>query len=231
MGVRLEADGATGPALNLELMPGQTALVLHPKLEALHEMIRLAMRQARPASGEMSWGPRAGPHDSGLWGELRFNRGVGLVHRNMALVPGRTVLEHLAIFFSYNLDVPPQEILPRSYGVLRSLGVHGREWREMRKSLPGMLPARLKRLGLYAIAIAKEPWLYVLERPAGHLGPDFPKLWRILERDRVASGSAVLVLDNALEPAYAESGLIPRLALGDVGSAGAPDEDDEPDEF
>ncbi|MDR1080501.1 MAG: hypothetical protein LBQ79_05975 [Deltaproteobacteria bacterium] len=216
--VRLAEDGKLGRQLDLKLMPGDAALVLHPSAQALRELIRIAMRQERPPEGTVTWGPAVDPRDRGLWGNLRFNLGIGLVHRRLFLVPGRTVLEHLALFFSYHTELGPEEILPRCRGLLRSVGVRESEMHEMGTSLPARLPMRLRILGLHALAAAKEPWLYIFECP-GELGPDFPGVWRAAE-DHRARGSAVLVLDEATRPAYGRAGFTRTVLLGEVPDAG-----------
>jgi hypothetical protein len=200
-GVRLSADPDC-PLLDLELGHGEAGLVFHPSRQAIGEIILIVSRLAIPLTGDVAWGPRASARSGGLWGNLIFNRGLGLVYRDMGLIHGRTVLEHLAIFLGYHQDLRGAPMLARSYRVLRDLGIHGRDWHEMRKVHSGRLPARLQRLGVYALAFVKEPWLYVLESPAKDLGPDFPAVWDAVERDRAEKGAAVLVLDSEGDDAY-----------------------------
>jgi hypothetical protein len=220
MGVRLVPEGKEGweegPVLDLELMPGESALVLHPSADVLRDVIRVAMRQREPSAGTVSWGPGARQDGHGLWARLRFNLGVGLVHRNLSLVPARTVLEHLAVFFSYHHALPPRGIRLKCYGVLRSVGVCGRDWGEMSRTASERLPGRLSRLGLYALALAKRPWLFILQSPAD-LGRDFATVWSEVERQR-RQGAAVLAVDDARRPAYSGAGFTRIVELGPVPS-------------
>jgi ABC-type multidrug transport system ATPase subunit len=169
------------------------------------------MRWEKPFRGSMAWGGDAAAADGepGLWRSLRFNRGVGLVHAGLTLVPGRTVLEHLALFCCYNLDAPLEGIRAKAEGLMRELGIR-------RDGHAGDLGRRDARLALYALALVKDPWLYVLERPARHLGRDFARVWGLVAARCASGGAAALALDTSPE-GYAGAGFLKTVPLGPDG--------------
>jgi hypothetical protein len=146
----------------------------------------------------VSWDPLRIPAEPGFRGGLVSNRGVGLVHGGLSLIPGRTVLEHLLLFYAYHLTGSRQELLLRAARLLRNLCPPG-EWRELCRLQSERLTARQRRLGLCALAMAKEPWLYVLARPLRLLGREFHRLWGLLERERAERGCACLILGTPSE--------------------------------
>jgi hypothetical protein len=148
---------------------------------------------------------------------LRFNRGVGLVHAGLALVPGRTVVEHLVLFYRYHLTEPRRTLAARAIRLVRSMGLCAADRQDLRKVHSEWLEERTLRIGLYAVALAKSPWLFVLESPGAFLGKDFPPLWERIGSERRERGAAVLVLDRS-EEGYGEGAFRSVARLGGPAS-------------
>ena len=201
-----EEGEALGP-LDLSLFPGKKALLLHPDVFVLQKIIRLAIGWAAPLRGAAFF--KGSPVRGG--GRLLDPRALGteisVVYRESELLLGRTVFENIMAHFLYNIPGPMGELRERAAGHIVAAGLKERTFLSPVRSLS----ERERRLGLYALALAKEPDLFILERPMQFLDRDFPRVWGLVSQ--AAGGkSAVLVLGRERE-GYDKSGFDHALSL------------------
>ncbi|MDR2349576.1 MAG: hypothetical protein LBF41_02970 [Deltaproteobacteria bacterium] len=186
-------EGETVGPFDLELGPGEKALVLHDEIDVLRELIRLTLGWARPLAGDVLYkGKSVFAGNRGLGPEV-LAREVGVVHRESVLFSRRSLFDNIMLGYMYNFDEPERVLKARAGAGAESLGIG----KDDAKVPTGRLPERKRRLALYALAMSKDPGLYVLERPLQFLDKDFERVWG--EMTGRPERPAVLVLGRSRE--------------------------------
>ncbi len=194
--LRPEGSPAYGP-FDLELKAGEGALVLVPDLDLLRRLMRCCLGFEVPECGRVAWwSDEAGPGEAGSgeaadWARYDFYRQIGYVDRQSQLLSSLSLLNHLLLFHRYAGLADDQE-LENSRRLLDQFGLG--EYEALRAD---DLPEPRRRLALYALALAQNPRLMLMERPMQFLDRDFDLVWdRVLTRaDR--DGLAYIVFDRS----------------------------------
>lgn len=191
--LRHEDQLAYGP-LNLDVKPGQGALVLVNDLELMRRLMRCCLGLEKPEAGRISWWSEAGSVDDNHWDLYDFYRRIGYVDRVSQLIGALSLLENLGLYYLYAGENNGLA-LALARRVLDLFGLAGYE--HLRAD---DLPEPQRRLGLYALAFAQKPRLMLMERPSQFLDRDFDQVWdRILKR-AANSGLAYIVFDRTRIP-------------------------------
>jgi ABC-type ATPase involved in cell division len=192
--VRGEEGTPLGP-LDLSLKLGESILITHSDIPVLKSLIRLSLGWAGPLEGEVLYKEKPVYKDGeslmDLWS---IGNEISVVHRESRLLMGRSVYENIMIHYLYNRSERIPALKEEALSHLEKIGFKEKYLKVKSHSLP----ERDRRLGLYAAAIAKEPLLFILERPMQFLDKDFPKVWKII-KDATQKKSAVLVLGRERE--------------------------------
>jgi ABC-type multidrug transport system ATPase subunit len=104
------------------------------------------------------------------------------------------------LYYLYNRSESKKLLKKKAHELIAALKLSSLAY-----NLPaGSLPEDKKRLGLYALAMAKEPLLYILERPLQFLDADFAWIWELL-MEKKKNGTAIFVLARPSEKYAANS--------------------------
>jgi ABC-type ATPase involved in cell division len=187
------SDEGLGP-ISFTLHGGQAALISHKLLAVLQRVYLVSMGWLEPVKGCVIWKGKCLSQDMGLAEHYRYNRDMGLVHRDAALLFGKTLYDNLMLQLLYNKKDHHRRLRRLAERVILDLKLEDYAW-----SMPTEeLPEDERRLGLFALALAKEPSLFILERPRQFLEEDFELVWQLLEKSK-KKGAAILVLDRPTE--------------------------------
>jgi len=182
-----------GP-FNLKLAAGQGALAVIKDLDLLRRFMRSCLGLEQPDAGRLSWAFDRRDRDDPFWGPYDFFRRIGYVDRQIQLIGSLSLLDNLLLFYQY---ARRKDGLERSRAILDSL--HLADHEHLRAD---ELPEPQRRLGLYALAFAKEPRLLLMERPGQFLDRDFDLVWDGILTRASENGLAFIVFDRT-RTAYA----------------------------
>ncbi|MDR1166161.1 MAG: hypothetical protein LBO66_09940 [Deltaproteobacteria bacterium] len=189
-----ENGDPVGP-LSLAVSPASLTLVLHPDVFVLQRIIGVLMGWRQPLAGALFWWGQRPPASYGALESAKFNLKVSLVRRDLQLLSGASLYENLRLFQRYNISRPRGELREQAQKLLFRFRLE--DWAY--DSLTQELPEKKRRLGLYALALIKEPRLVILERPRQFLDRDYPLALQILNEERAANGLSALALGRPQE--------------------------------
>lgn len=187
-------DGALLGPVDFALNPGQKVLITSD-IFVLPKLISLAIGWSPPFEGEAFYKDspvfKDGEPNLDPW---TLGNEISIVRRDSELLFGRTLYEHILTQYLYNSPAPREELKEKAASYVEKIGLKEKSYKLRSQDLS----ERERRLGLFAAAIAKEPELFILERPMQFLDKDFLKVWKIIT-DMTKEKSAVLVLGREKE--------------------------------
>jgi iron(III) transport system ATP-binding protein len=213
-GERPAVEGAS-----LEVGRGECVVVLGPSGSGKTTLLRLLAGLEAPDEGTIElFGERVAEPGRSVAPE---RRGVGMVFQDLALWPGKSVLDH--VLFSIRrgrLGPSKAEERDRARRALEMLRLPGRE-----KDLPHELSGgEAQRLAL-ARAVAAAPRLLLLDEPLGSLdAPLRAVLGEEILRLRGATGATVVLVTHDRGEAYALGDRVAVMERGRILQVGTPHE-------
>lgn len=176
-----------GP-LTLTLEEGRGALVVIKDLDLLRRFMRCCLGLDQPDSGRLAWSFDRRERSDPYWGPFDFYRQIGYVDRQIQLIGALSLLDNLLLFYQY---ARREDGLGRSREILERLNLA--DYEHLRAD---ELPEPQRRLGLYALAFAKEPRLLLIERPNQFLDRDFDLVWDSILSRAAQTGLSFIVFDR-----------------------------------
>jgi cell division transport system ATP-binding protein len=125
----------------------------------------------------------------------RLRRAIGVVFQDAKLLPGRTVFENVA-FVLRVLGAPRQEITPRAFAILKSVGLSARA-----QSYPRQLSQGEAQRASLARALVKAPSLLLADEPTGNLDDDMAAEILDVVKDIWLRGTTVLLATHQVRVA------------------------------
>jgi ABC-type cobalamin/Fe3+-siderophores transport system ATPase subunit len=189
-----ESEGGhlCGP-VSLVVREGQGAIFLAQEAAASRAFLYASAGFWLPESGRLLWQGRPLPSKSDLPAQSRFYRDLALVHRPAQLLSDNSLYQCLAMDLAYHGRIVGEEAERRIWEVIAKLGLS----REARLSVQ-KLSERARRRALFALALAKEPKIILMERPAHFLDKDFGSVWECILDESKSRGQAFLVFDRGM---------------------------------
>jgi ABC-type multidrug transport system ATPase subunit len=193
-GLRLQ-NGAhpAGGTFEFILRQGQGGLVILDNLDLLRRLMRCCLGIEQSKAGRISWweGSREVSR-SGSWGQYKFYRCISYVNRHSQLLGSLTLNQNFQILHDYTGRENGPE---RTRRTLADFGLA-----EYGNKLADSLPEPVRRLALYALALAREPYLILMERPSQFLDRDFDLVWARLRTQASEEQLAYIVFDRTPLP-------------------------------
>ncbi|MDR2461163.1 MAG: hypothetical protein LBE38_10390 [Deltaproteobacteria bacterium] len=181
------------PPLELSINKGEGLVFIHDHTDVLQELLRVAMGWEEPITGEIFFIGKNLRHMSYLE-NYSHNLKIGLVHRAAVLISNRSIFDNIMLHYLYSRSESKKLLKEKARLVIDSLKLSDYAYDRPAQELP----EDKRRLGLYALAMAKDPLLYILERPAQFLDADFAKVWELLT-EKKKNGAGIFVLARPME--------------------------------
>lgn len=191
-----------GPVLSrvdLEVGAGTVCALLGVNGAGKTTLIRAILGRVLPTSGHASLG----------------QGGVGLVPQQIALFPGLTIAENLAVFARL-AGVPRREVSQRVAEVIEATGLGPR-----RRQIVAALSGGWQRRANIAAAILHRPALLILDEPTAGIDRDARAMLHDLIRRMVADGLGVLLTTHDFGEAEALATHLAILVDGRIALQGA----------
>lgn len=165
--------------LDLELLPGELAVVTSGLGGGKSSALRLAVGLERPVTGSISV----------CGGEpAAMRRRIGYVGGEGALLANLSLYDNLVLPLRWLRDPPPAEVDERARAALAVFGIA-----TLPAVAPAYAPTNLRRLVALARAMILEPALLVLDDPAADFDAESAdELWEHLADLAAARGIAIL---------------------------------------
>jgi ABC-type methionine transport system ATPase subunit len=197
------APGA--PPIDLEVRGGEFVAVREVPPRAESPLLSVVAMLAAPAAGGVTLKGQAA--DYGRPGDLLPLRArMGYVGPGSALISNLSLFDNIAYGHRYQ-GVDEAEVAARVRAAAALLGLEGAL--DLR---PAAMPFEVRRLGVYARELAKEPWLMILDHASLDLGED--AMGRVSHALKLRKRWGLSALIGA-EPALA--GLCDRLIVIEEG--------------
>ena len=178
--------------LTLQVGKGDFVFLTGPSGAGKSTLLRLLLRRDVPSEGQLIVGGRN-------LAELKprqvqaYRRSVGFVFQDFKLLPGKTVLENVALVPRV-LGVPSAQQQRRTFQVLKWVGLQHRM-----NAYPLELSGGEQQRVAIARAIVNDPVIILADEPTGNLDPDLSLEIMNLFREINARGTTVLVATHDRE--------------------------------
>jgi cell division transport system ATP-binding protein len=178
--------------LSLQVGKGDFVFLTGPSGAGKSTLLRLLLRRDIPTEGHLIVGGRN-------LAELKprqvqaYRRSVGFVFQDFKLLPGKTVLENVALVPRV-LGVPTAQQQRRTFQVLKWVGLQHRM-----NAYPLELSGGEQQRVAIARAIVNDPVIILADEPTGNLDPDLSLEIMNLFREINARGTTVLVATHDRE--------------------------------
>ena len=178
--------------LTLQVGKGDFVFLTGPSGAGKSTLLRLLLRRDVPSEGQLIVGGRN-------LAELKprqvqaYRRSVGFVFQDFKLLPGKTVLENVALVPRV-LGMPSAQQQRRTFQVLKWVGLQHRM-----NAYPLELSGGEQQRVAIARAIVNDPVIILADEPTGNLDPDLSLEIMNLFREINARGTTVLVATHDRE--------------------------------
>jgi cell division transport system ATP-binding protein len=178
--------------LTLQVGKGDFVFLTGPSGAGKSTLLRLLLRRDVPSEGQLIVGGRN-------LAELKprqvqaYRRSVGFVFQDFKLLPGKTVLENVALVPRV-LGMPSAQQQRRTFQVLKWVGLQHRM-----NAYPLELSGGEQQRVAIARAIVNDPIIILADEPTGNLDPDLSLEIMNLFREINARGTTVLVATHDRE--------------------------------
>ncbi len=182
------SDGSYFGPLDFSLTLGQGLLIELPYLDLMRRMMRCCQGRERPQAGTFSWDLGVYPDKDSRWARYDFLRRIGFVDRDCQLLNSLTLRKNLELYFSYArredvTTLAAQAMEKFEVDLLADIRIDD-------------LAEPHRRLALYTLALAKEPFLMLIERPVQFLDRDFNRIWGWIKEEAARERMAYMVFDR-----------------------------------
>ncbi len=178
--------------VSLVVEKGEFVFLTGPSGAGKSTLLRLLLRQELPTEGRVSVAGRDLARLSPGQAQT-YRRSLGFVFQDFKLIPGKTVLENVALVPRV-LGATSVQQQRRTYQVLKWLGLQHRM-----NAYPLELSGGEQQRVAIARALVNEPALVLADEPTGNLDPDLSLEIMNLFRDINARGTTVLVATHDRE--------------------------------
>src|SRR5215218_7777908 len=178
--------------LTLRIDKGDFVFLTGPSGAGKSTLLRLLLRQDVPSEGHLVVGGRNLASLSPRQVQS-YRRSLGFVFQDFKLLPGKTVLENVALVPRV-LGVPLSQQQRRTFQVLKWVGLQHRM-----TAFPQELSGGEQQRIAIARALVNEPVIILADEPTGNLDPDLSLEIMNLLREVNARGTTVLVATHDRE--------------------------------
>jgi len=178
--------------LTLQVGKGDFVFLTGPSGAGKSTLLRLLLRRDVPSEGQLIVGGR-NLADLKPRQVQAYRRSVGFVFQDFKLLPGKTVLENVALVPRV-LGMPSAQQQRRTFQVLKWVGLQHRM-----NAYPLELSGGEQQRVAIARAIVNDPVIILADEPTGNLDPDLSLEIMNLFREINARGTTVLVATHDRE--------------------------------
>jgi cell division transport system ATP-binding protein len=177
---------------SLQVNKGDFVFLTGPSGAGKSTLLRLLLRRDVPTEGRLIVGGRNLAELSPRQVQA-YRRSIGFVFQDFKLLPGKTVLENVALVPRV-LGMPPAQQQRRTFQVLKWVGLQHRM-----NAYPLELSGGEQQRVAIARAIVNDPVISLADEPTGNLDPDLSLEVMNLFREINARGTTVLVATHDRE--------------------------------
>jgi cell division transport system ATP-binding protein len=177
---------------SLQVNKGDFVFLTGPSGAGKSTLLRLLLRRDVPTEGRLIVGGRNLAELSPRQVQA-YRRSIGFVFQDFKLLPGKTVLENVALVPRV-LGMPPAQQQRRTFQVLKWVGLQHRM-----NAYPLELSGGEQQRVAIARAIVNDPVIILADEPTGNLDPDLSLEVMNLFREINARGTTVLVATHDRE--------------------------------
>jgi ABC-type uncharacterized transport system ATPase subunit len=151
----------------------------------------LALGVNSPAWGQILWFGSPKPQANDIWGTAAFQRRLGYIPNKGRLISGLTLIENLALGYEYCLGFDHDRAFKDSQKWLDKLELTKETYTLAENLNPTLYP-----MALLALNLAKNPDLFLLERPRLKFGGSFPLALEVLKTEHKARNLAIIIFER-----------------------------------